>query len=169
MIRHDTHLARGFVCAAALASLAACAKPAPAVDTTKEAAAINAEDAAMNAAFKSKDADKAVAYDADDIINYGPGSPPIIGKAADLAANKAAFADPAYAFSFTVDRTEVAAAGDLAYQTGAYDTTATNPSTKQPEHTTGNWVATFKRASDGTWKLAAVAATQATAPPSAKS
>jgi len=170
MIRCETHFARGLACLAVVTSLAACAKPAaPAVDVAKEAAAINAEDAALNAAMKARDAGKAVAYDADDIVNYGPGAPPITSKAADLAANKAAFADPAYAFSFTVDRTEVAASGDLAYQTGAYDSTATNPATKKAEHSTGNWVATFKKAADGTWKLAAVAATQATAPPAAKS
>jgi ketosteroid isomerase-like protein len=167
MIRSDM-LVRGPICAAALASLAACAQPSPpAVDANKEAAAINAEDAAMNAAFKAKDADKAVAYDADDIINYAPGAPPITSKAADLVANKALFADSAFTFNFTVDKTFVASSGDLAYQTGAFDQTATNAATKAVDHTTGNWVAVFRKASDGTWKLSAVAATPAAATPAA--
>jgi ketosteroid isomerase-like protein len=177
MIRYDSNFARGLACAASLASLAACAKPAPpAVDVAKETAALTAVDAALNDAAKAKDADKAVAYDADDIVSYGPGAAPITSKAADLAATKAEYADPAFSFTFTVDRTVVAASGDLAYQTGAFDQTLTNPDTKKAERTAGNWVATFKKASDGTWQLSAAAATptlppaaapQAAAPPAA--
>ena len=165
MIRHESNLARGLACAAALASLEACAKPAPpAVDATKETAALTAVDAALNDAAKAKDADKAVAYDADDIVSYGPGAAPITSKAADLAATKAEYADPAFSFTFTVDRTVVATSGDLAYQTGAFDQTLTNPTTKQAGRSAGNWVATFKKATDGTWQISAIAATPAAAP-----
>jgi ketosteroid isomerase-like protein len=160
MTNHRT-FARGLVCAAVLASLAACAKP---VDVAKETAAIKAEDAALNAAIKAKNADGAVAYDADDIISYGAGAPPITSKAADLAATKSIYADPNYRFSFTADRTDVAASGDLAYQSGSYAETATNPDTSQPENSTGNWVAVFKKSKDDVWKLTAVSATPAPAP-----
>jgi ketosteroid isomerase-like protein len=160
---HSTRFALGVASIAMVSTLMACAKPAPAVDLAKEAAAINAADAAINAAMKAKDAVKATAYDADDIVNYAPGYPPVLGKAADLAGDKAGFTDPAFTFSFTVDHTEVAKSGDLAYQSGAFSQTDTNPTTRKVESSTGNWVAAWRKGTDGTWLLAAVAATPTTA------
>jgi ketosteroid isomerase-like protein len=161
----STRLALGVAGIAMVSALTACAKAPPAVDLTKEAAAINAEDVALNAALKAKDADKAVAYDADDIVSWAPGAPAVHSKADDLAGNKVAFADPAFAFSFTVDHTEVAKSGDLAYQTGGYTQTDTNPTTHKVETLAGNWVTSWRKAADGTWQIAASASTQATPPP----
>src|SRR5215469_17348081 len=109
----------------AAAILAACAKPTPAIDTAKEAAAINAEIAAINAASRAKDADKAVAFDADDFTGWD-GGPTVKRKADDLAAYKALMADPNFTCVLSVDHTEVAKSDDLAYQTGSYMVTYTN-------------------------------------------
>ena len=156
---------RLLLAAAGLVALAACAKPPPAVDTAKEADAINAEVAAVNAALKAKDADKAVAFDADDIVGWGGGGPPVKSKADDLAANKAAFADPNYSFTLTADHTEVAKSGDIAWGTGSYSETDTSPTTHKVESQSGNWVAGYRKAADGTWKVTAVASAQVAAPP----
>jgi ketosteroid isomerase-like protein len=147
-----------------LAGLGACAKPEPSVDVAKETAAIDAEIAAINAAVKARDPAGAVAYDAADMISYGPGAI-IKGKDADLAANKAAFADPAYAFSIAADRTEIARSGELAFQTGSYQQSDTNPATHKIERSFGEWVATYRKDADGTWKIAAVAASPGPTPP----
>jgi ketosteroid isomerase-like protein len=155
----NKRIALALAAAGFAAGLASCAKPPPTVDVAKETDAINAEDAAINAAFKAKDADKAVAYDADDVTSWAPGSPPITSKVEDLASTKASFLDPGYSFSFAAGHTEIAKAGDLAYQTGSFNMTATNPATHKVEAMSGNWVAAFKKADDGTWKIAAVAAT----------
>jgi ketosteroid isomerase-like protein len=159
----------GILGLAAAVSLAGCKAPAPTapvVDLAKEGAALNAENDVLNAAVIAKDADKIVAYDTDDTVAWIPDSPAVHGKAEDLAGWKASFADPAFAYSQTVQRTEVAKSGDLAYQTGSYDLTDTNPTTHKVEHLSGNWINTFRKGADGIWRSSAFAATQA--PPSAK-
>jgi ketosteroid isomerase-like protein len=151
--------------AAMLFALAACQQAAP-VDTAKEEAAINAQIDVLNAGMKAKDADKVVSIDADDVKGYG-GGPDTSGKAQDLANNKAGMADPAYAGAVKVEHTEVAKSGDIAFQTGTWDFTGTNPSTKAVEHTNGHWVAGWRKDKDGSWKLAAVSAANGAPPPAA--
>ena len=148
---------------ALLAGLAACSK-APATSVAKEVAALQAEDAAINAAYKARDAAKATAYDAADYLSYTSGSPTVKGRDADLQGTKDAFADPGYSFSFSADRTEVAKSGDLAYQAGGYSQSQTNPTTHKVETVTGNWVATFRKEPDGVWRIASEAVTQAATP-----
>ena len=169
MIGYDLYLGRGLVCAAALATLAGCSKPAtPTVDVTKETASINAEIAAVNAGAKARDATKVVAYDADDLVAYFPGFAPVKSKADDLATNTEFFKDPAANFSLTVDQTVIGQAGDIAYQSGSYTQDGTNPATHQVEHVTGNWVGAYRKDADGTWKITALAQTPAPSQPPAK-
>jgi ketosteroid isomerase-like protein len=138
-----------------LPALAACQQPA-AVDTAKEEAAINAQVDAVNAAIKAKDADKLVSIDADDIRGYGGGGPDVASKDEDLKADKVMVADPAYGGSVKAEHLEVAKSGDLAVQTGSFDFTGTNPQTKAVEHSTGHWVAGWRKDKDGAWKMAAI-------------
>jgi ketosteroid isomerase-like protein len=138
-----------------LPALAACQQPA-AVDAAKEEAAINAQVDAVNAAIKAKDADKIVAIDADDIRGYGGGGPDVASKDEDLKADKVFVADPAYGGSVKAEHLEVAKSGDLAIQTGSFDFTGTNPQTKAVEHSTGHWVAGWRKDKDGAWKMAAI-------------
>jgi ketosteroid isomerase-like protein len=159
-MHHKLTLAAG---AAMLFALAACQQAAP-VDTAKEEAAINAQIDVLNAGMKAKDADKVVSIDADDLKGYG-GGPDTSGKAEDLKNNKAAMTDPAYAGAVKVEHTEVAKSGDVAFQSGTWEFSGTNPSTKAVEHTGGHWVAGWRKDKDGSWKLAAVSA--ANPPPAA--
>jgi len=141
--------------AALLPALSACEKPAATVDTAKEAAALNAQVDAFNAAAKAKDADKMVSLDAADVKGYG-GGPDVNGRDEDLKATKAMVADPAYSFAVKADHTEVAKSGELAFQTGTFEAAGTDPKTKAVDHESGHFVAVFRKDADGTWKLAAV-------------
>ena len=149
------------------ASLGACTPPntKPAVDVTKEAAAISGIFDAETAGLKAKDVDKATSADSDDYLGFYPGYAPVKGRDGDIAANKQAFSDPAYTYSQKSTRLDVAASGDMATQVGTFEQSATNPVTKKVENTSGNWVATWRKNADGVWKLTAVAETEA--PPSA--
>ena len=156
----------GLIAAVALLpALAACQKPAAAVDPAKEEAAINAQNDALNAAIKAKDPDKIVAMDAADIRAYGGGGPDVNSKDEDLKNTKAAVADPAYGGVIKAEHTEVAKSGDIAFQTGTWEFSGTNPKTKAVEKLSGHWVAGYRKDADGTWKLAAVSA--ANPPPAA--
>jgi len=157
----------GLLAAAALApALGACQQPAATVDTAKEAAALNAQVDAFNAAAKAKDADKMVALDAADVKGYG-GGPDINGRDEDLKATKAQLADPAYSFAVKPDHTEVAKSGELAFQTGTFEAAGTSPTTKAVEHVAGHFVAVFRKDADGTWKLAAVSSSPNSSMPAA--
>jgi ketosteroid isomerase-like protein len=157
-------LFRGIAGLAVAASLSGCHQAAaptpPTVDPAKDIAALNAENDALNAAVKAKDADKIVAGDTEDTVAWIPHARAIHGRAEDLAGWKASFADPAFAYSQTVQQTEVARSGDIAYQTGSYTLTDTNPTTHRVEHLSGNWINTFRKGADGVWRSSAFAATQ---------
>jgi len=148
----------GLLVAALLPALAACQKPAPPADAAKETAAINAQNDAFNAAAKTRDVEKAVAIDAADIRGYGGGGPDVTSKDDDLKSTRAAMADPAYAFSVKPEHTEVAKSGDIAFQTGVWESQATNPSTKAVERSSGHFVVGWRKDAAGTWRLAAVSA-----------
>jgi len=157
----------GLIAAAALAGgLAACQKPAAAVDPSKETAAIQAQIDAFNAAARARDAEKMTAMDAPDFKGYG-GGPDVTGRDEDLKATKAQVADPAYAFVVKAEHTDVAKSGDLALQTGTFDASGTNPATKAVEHVTGHYVAGWKKDDQGTWRLAEVSSAPAAAAPAA--
>jgi len=157
----------GLIAAAALVSgLAACQKPAAAVDTAKESAAIQAQVDAFNAAAKAHDAEKMTAMDAADFKGYG-GGPDVTGRDEDLKASKAQVADPAYAFVVKPEHTDVAKSGDLALQTGTFDASGTNSATKAVEHISGHYVAGWKKDDQGTWRLAEVASAPGAAAPAA--
>lgn len=140
-----------------LAALAACDKAAaPAVDTVKEAAAINSQIDLLNAAMKAGDAEKAISIDAPDIHGFGGGAPDVSTANEDLTNTKAAMHDPNYSVAVKAEHTEVAKSGDMAFQWGTWDAAATDPKTKQPVKATGHWVAAWRKDDQGRWKLAAV-------------
>jgi ketosteroid isomerase-like protein len=138
-----------------LPALSACEKAAAPVDAAKETAAINARINAFNAAAKAKDSEKLTAIDADDVRVYG-GAQNFTGKDRDLAFSRSAMADPGYSVLVTPEYTEVAKGGDMAFQTGTYESTGTNPATKAVVHAKGYWVGAWRKGADGIWKLAAV-------------
>jgi ketosteroid isomerase-like protein len=60
--------------------------------------------------------------------------------------------DPALKVDFASDRIIVAASGELASSRGHYTMTYTDPATKQPRTENGNYLTTYRKAADGSWK-----------------
>lgn len=156
MIR-KSYLSGLAACAVALPALLGCQKAAPAaVDTAKEAAAINAQIDAFNASMKAGDVEKAIMIDAHDIHGYGGGAPDVTSADEDLKNTKAAMHDPNYGLSVKAEHTEVARSGDIAWQYGTYDASASDPKSGKAEKASGHWVAAWRKDDQGRWKLAAV-------------
>jgi ketosteroid isomerase-like protein len=152
------HLAGAGLAALMLLGVSACTPPKAAkasVDTAKVADAIKADVAQGVTAFNAKDADKAVALDADDFVGMFHGAPNVSGKAADLAATKQAYAaDPSGKVSVSDESVDVASSGDVAVYRATYSFTGTDPKTKKPISETGNWLLGLKAQADGSWKIA---------------
>jgi ketosteroid isomerase-like protein len=146
--------------AAALVALAACSKTAAptapaAVNTSGDVAAINAADAQMNQYLKVHGLEGAVSYYAHDGQLMSPGAPTITGSDALREAFTDMMNDPKFELSFTADKVVVAAGGDLAYSTGKFSQTGTNPKTHAVEHQIGTYVTVYHKTTGGQWKAVA--------------
>ncbi len=120
--------------------------------------AVKGVEAEMLAAFQAKNADRLASYYASDAVLATPGR---TAQGSD-AVNKAIgddMADPAFKLSFTNERTDVAASGDLAWTSGSFQVSFTNPQTKQVENGQGTYVTVFRKQADGSWKVVADVAT----------
>jgi ketosteroid isomerase-like protein len=145
-----------------LLTLAACQAAAP--DTAKIAESIKGETTKAVAAMNARDAEKAVAIDADDYVGMLHGTANVVGRAADLVATKAQVADPAMKFEMGETTIDVAKGGDMAVERVAYTYTYTDPKTKAPAVEHGNWVLGWKLQADGSWKMAWSVASDTPAP-----
>ncbi|MDQ3558108.1 MAG: hypothetical protein M3453_02775, partial [Pseudomonadota bacterium] len=67
--------------------------------------------------------------------------------------------DPGFTLSFTNERTDAAASGDLAWTSGSFQVSYTNPQTKKVENGQGTYVTVFRKQADGSWKAVADVAT----------
>ena len=159
MTYRTSRTTRAVAVGAALAALASCSPKAsapPAVDTSKDVAAIKAGEAQFNADYKARAVDKIVAGPAD-LIGYVPFTAVQNGPG-DAKAMAAAFkADPALSVTLTADRVEVAKSGDLGYSVGHFERDATNPKTHAVEYGTGGYVSVYRKEADGSWQPIAYA------------
>ena len=151
--------------------LSACTKPAAQADgnaaaaNTDAAAAVKNVEAEMLAAFQAKDATKLTSHYASDAILAIPGRT-VKGTAAITKANTDDLADPAFSLAFVNDKTDVAASGDLAYTSGTFNVSYTDPKSKAVVKQNGTYVTVFRKQSDGSWQAVADIATPG-APPAA--
>ncbi|WP_309661486.1 SgcJ/EcaC family oxidoreductase [Sphingomonas sp.] len=153
--------------------LAACNKPASQADGTAAtataaataAAAVKAVEAEMLAAFATKDAAKLISQYASDAVLALPGRT-VKGTEEITKAYTQDLADPAFSLAFVNDKTDVAASADLAYTSGTFNVSSTNPQTKAVEKVAGTYVTVFRKQADGSWKAVADIATPG-APPAA--
>jgi len=139
------------------APLAACnpaAQPANtsvARDPAADVAAVKAVEAEMLAAFKAKDSAEVARFytaDAEIMVPFEA-----VVRGADAAKSTGQdFKDPAFTIDFANTRTEVSAAGDMAFTHGTFSVTYTNPATKEPGTMKGNYVTVFRKQADGSWK-----------------
>lgn len=120
------------------------------------------------AAYAAKDAAKAASVVAPDIVAFFHGQPDVVGKAAAESAMKAQMTLPDIALSVSDETVDVAASGDLAVYHAKYRFSFTDPQTKRPFVEVGNWVAVFKRQTDGAMRMSMDVVTDTPPPPVAQ-
>ena len=103
--------------------------------------------------MQAKDLAKVNSYYAPDAVIATTGRPAAKDGRAVSKAIMDDLADPNFKMSLSHEKTEVAASGDLAYRRGSYKITATNPQTKQVEHSVGTYLTVFKKQAGGSWKV----------------
>lgn len=145
--------------------LSACTKPATQADgaaakasTDAAAAAVESVEGEMLAAFASKDPAKLISQYASDALLALPGRT-VKGTEAITKAYTEDFADPSFSLTFVNTRTDVASSGDLAYTSGTYNISYTDPATKKVVNGAGTYVTVFRKQTDGSWKAVADIAT----------
>jgi ketosteroid isomerase-like protein len=127
--------------------------PAMSVDTTATAETIKTDVAQLVAGINAHDAVKATAYDAPNIISMECGSPSMVGAEADREGVRQGFAhDADWKVSLIDETVDVANSGDLAVYRGTYNEDSSNAGVPMTHKT--NFIAEFKRQSDGSWRIA---------------
>jgi uncharacterized protein (TIGR02246 family) len=137
-------------------ALAGCVteQPAPEPPDTRAAdeAAIHAAVKEWSASAQAKDADKFASYYAEDGVLMLEDAPDIRGVAALREGIGGMMQDPNFGLSFAADRVVVARSGDLAYETGTYTLTMSDPEQK-PATQKGHYVVVWQKQVDGAWKV----------------
>lgn len=137
-----------------LFAAASCARPPekPTFNAARAVDAIRADEVQWNADYKSGDPGKVVTHFAPDATVMFPDQAPVSGLEAIRAAAARTMDDPAFSLTFSSDKVDVAASGDLAVSRGAFTLKATNPATKAVNSSTGSFVTVYKPQPDGSWK-----------------
>jgi uncharacterized protein (TIGR02246 family) len=143
----------------ALVFVVACApapqEPVEAPDTREaDEAAIRAAVRDWTAAAEAKDADRFASFYMDDGVLMLEGMPDIHGQSDLREGMTGMMQDPNFSLSFDTDDVEVARSGDMAYETGTYTMTVTDPSTSAPVTERGSYVVVWRKQDDGSWKVA---------------
>ena len=125
---------------------------APQVDIAAEKAAIRElTDIDWMEAGKEKDIDRWVSFHTDDAILIVPNAPLIAGKDAIHELVSAMTSAPGWAAHWESTEIEVSRSGDLAYSYGPQVTTV-HDAEGNPVTSKQQWVATWKKQADGSWK-----------------
>ncbi len=136
-----------------LALVAVGSAPLIAADTAAIAQTIKADVAQVVAGINAHDAVKTTAYDAPDVISMECDSPSIVGVEADREGFKDGFAhDPLWRVALIDETVDVAGSGDMAVYRGIYNEDNSRNGVLMTHKT--NFLAEFKRQSDGSWKIA---------------
>lgn len=145
---------RALALLACLVSLAACgAKPdQPRFNAARVVDAIRTDEVHWNADWKSGDAGKIAAHYAPDAVVMDTGEAPTSGIEAIRADVQKTIDDPGFTLSFSSDKVDVAASGDLAASRGTFTETTTDEATKAVTKTSGTFVTVYKPQADGIWK-----------------
>ncbi len=136
-----------------VAAETALSRAAVSVDTAAIAKTIKTDVAQLVAGLNAHDVAKTTAYDAPDIISIECGSPSTVGVEADREGFKMGFAhDPLWRVSLIDETVDVASSGDLAIYRGTYNEDHGSAGVLMTHKT--NFIAEFKRQSDGSWRIA---------------
>ena len=145
-----------------LLTLAACLEekpapplPTPAPDTRpQDEAAIRAAIKDWAASAAAKDPQKFSSFYAEDATVLLPNMADPSGKTTIGEVIAGLMKDASFALSFEADKVVVARSGDIAYETGTYSMTGTDPAKKKPSTEKGHYVVVWRKQSDGSWKVA---------------
>ena len=138
--------------AAALA-ISGCTKSADAaVDTSKIADTIKAQEADWQKAYADKDLNTLAGEYADDAVLGSPGDPLANTDVDRRKAIQSLIDDPNFKLSFASDDVRVASAGDMASSRGHYSITTTDKATSKPVTGSGTYLTVYKKQADGGFK-----------------
>lgn len=152
MKRLSRHISSIFVLALATCALAVAEAP-PQGDSVEAAeAAIHAAVANWSAAAQAKDPESFVSVYAPDAVLMLEGAPDPTGREAILATISGMMQDPNFSLSFETKDVVVAGSGDLAYETGIYSLSLSDPA-GNPVSQAGHYVVVWRMQSDGQWKV----------------
>jgi uncharacterized protein (TIGR02246 family) len=139
----------------AVALVAGCSQaPAPLDTRQVDEAAITAAGIALGQAAEAKDLEKCMSFYVDDPVLIVPGAPAVIGKDALRKTFQAFLAAQALKLETSGLIIDVARSGDLAFERGSYANTITDAKGKTTTET-GKLALVWKKAADGSWKIAA--------------
>ena len=123
-----------------------------AIDQSAIATTIKAAVAQVVAGINAHDPIKTTAYDAPDIVSMECGSPSTVGIEADREGFRLGFQhDPLWKVSLIDEAVDVANGGDLAVYRGTYNEDNGSEGVLMTHRT--NFIAEFKRQSDGSWRI----------------
>lgn len=123
------------------------------VDSQADEAALLEADKSFSAAAAAGDIQKVMSVWTDDAINYFPGAPPAIGKAAigELIQNNRSI--PGFSLSWEPKTSRVPTGGELGYTSGTFRLTVGDPEGNLVTKN-GHYVSIWVRQADGSWKVA---------------
>ena len=121
-------------------------------DQSAIAETIKAAVAQVVAGINAHDPSKATAYDAPGVVSMECGSPSTVGIEADREGFRQGFQhDPLWKVSLIDETVDVAGSGDLALYRGTYNEDNGSDGVLMTHKT--NFIAEFKRQSNGSWKI----------------
>jgi len=137
---------------AALIALAACGDATPKRPTPEQdVAAIMEFNKLYLGAINAGDIKTLSALTTDGHVMIMPNRPPIVGRAANDAANGRAFEQ--YEFDESWSPTQTVVSGDLAFQQGTYVSTAKPRAGGESRTIRGNFLRIYQRQPNGEWRM----------------
>jgi ketosteroid isomerase-like protein len=95
------------------------------------------------------DLDLFMSYYTSDATSYPPGMPALVGPDAIRKTFTEMYSVPGFSLSWTADKTEVSASGDVGYTAGTYDLTMGGVKDS------GKYITLWRKQPEGTWKVTA--------------
>jgi ketosteroid isomerase-like protein len=134
-------------------AMSGCTKGAEAaVDTSKIADSIKAQEAAWQKGYDDKDINVLAGEYADDAVLASPGDPLATTDIDRRKALQTLITDPNFKISFASDQVRVASAGDMASSRGHYTITMTDKASGKPVTSSGTYVTVYQKQGDGSFK-----------------
>jgi ketosteroid isomerase-like protein len=150
--------------ATAAVALGGCGPAAPTGPSVEEdVAAIMAFNERYLGAINDEDIATLASLTTESHMMIAPNRPPIVGKAANDAANRRVFEQ--FAIDETWNPTETVVSGDLAFQSGGYTVTATPRAGGEARTSKGTFLRIYQRQPNGEWRMTRDTFNSESAPP----